>query len=144
MEIFNVVMESKLGLYYISSIIDDKFIKNPPINLNPTQKDKLAKWFGLYSWISSNSFDTDIFDPLTSSVQVVPYVLPMDSSGSFTGMCDKNIIESCIWDKKENPFTRSSIDIKELEQFNKLEDNVKKIAETKNKIKELIGQAKLT
>jgi hypothetical protein len=138
-EIFRLYLSSKLGIYYLASIIEpDQMTK---LILDSEQKAKFIKWYNYYKYINENVSDSDIIDPLTSSILVIPYVIPMDSDFNICNMCDKNIIESYLWEKKENPFTRGELTIEKLREFNILEKNVNLIKNTKSKLKQFITDA---
>jgi hypothetical protein len=137
--IFAMYLSSKLGIYYLASMIELDQMSKLAADLE--HKNKFLKWFNYYKYINLNVSDNDIIDPLTSSILVIPYVLPMDNDFTLYGMCDKNIIESYLWEKKENPFTRGKLTIQQLKEFNNLEKNVNLIKETKNKLKQFISDA---
>jgi len=138
-EIFRLYLSSKLGIYYLASMIEpDQMSK---LVTDPEQKAKFTKWFDYYKYINENVTDSDIMDPLTSSILVIPYVIPMDNDFNLCNMCDKNIIESYLWEKKENPFTRGDLTIEKLREFNSLDKNVDLIKNTKTKLKQFIADA---
>jgi hypothetical protein len=58
-------------------------------------------------------------------------------------VCDKNMMMSCLWTKSENPFTRSSLTIKELEDFNKKDEAVDKLREFNAILKSAIEYSKI-
>ena len=66
----------------------------------------------------------------------------MDNEFTLCDMCDKNIIESCLWEKRENPFTRSFLTIEMLKELNGLEKNIELVKNTKNKVIMIISDAK--
>jgi CRISPR/Cas system-associated protein Cas7 (RAMP superfamily) len=66
----------------------------------------------------------------------------MDNSGKMLQICDKNMIISCIWNKCENPFTRSSLTIEELEKLNENEESIEKIKEFNKILKSAIDFSK--
>ena len=66
----------------------------------------------------------------------------MDNNFTISNICDKNIIESYLWEKNENPFTRSELTIEKLKEFNIIEKNILLIKETKNKLNQIIKDAK--
>ena len=138
-EIFKLYLSSKLGIYYLASMIElDQMSK---LVTNSEQKNKFIKWFNYYKFINDNVSDSDIMDPLTSSILVIPYVIPMDNDFKLCNMCDKNIIESYLWEKNENPFTRGELTVEKLKEFNNLEKNVDLIKNTKIKLKQFIADA---
>lgn len=138
--IFRIYLSSKLGIYYLASMIELKQITKLPVNLE--QNTKFTKWFNYYKYINENIADTDIIDPLTSTVLVIPYLIPMDNNFTICNICDKNIIESYLWEKKENPFTRRELTIEQLKEFNIIEKNILLIKETKSKLNQIIIDAK--
>lgn len=138
--IFKMYLSSKLGIYYLASMIELSQITKLPVNLE--QNTKFTKWFNYYKYINENIADTDIIDPLTSTVLVIPYLIPMDNNFTISNICDKNIIESYLWEKNENPFTRSELTIEKLKEFNIIEKNILLIKETKNKLNQIIKDAK--
>jgi hypothetical protein len=138
--IFRMYLSSKLGIYYLASMIELSQITKLPVNLE--QNTKFTKWFNYYKYINENIADTDIIDPLTSTVLVIPYLIPMDNNFTISNICDKNIIESYLWEKNENPFTRSELTIEKLEEFNTGEKNILLIKETKRKLNQIITDAK--
>lgn len=138
--IFRLYLSSKLGIYYLSSMIElDQISKLPT---NSEQNEKFIKWLNYYKYINDNVSETDITDPLTTSVLVIPYVIPMNNNFTICNMCDKNIIESYLWDKKENPFTRTELTIEKLKDFNNLKKNVDLVKDTKSKLNLFIANAK--
>ena len=125
--IFLIFLENKLGIIYLSSILDEDSVKNLQIPLNEIHKTKLEKWCEIYKKMN-NYIDYDqLIDPITSCTIVSPCVIPMDNSGKMLQICDKNMIISCIWNKCENPFTRSSLTIEELEKLNENEESIEKL-----------------
>ena len=138
--IFKMYLSSKLGIYYLASMIELIQITKLPIDLK--QKTKFVTWFHYYKYINENISDADIIDPLTSSVLVIPYLIPMDNNFTICKMCDKNIIESYLWEKKENPFTRNELTIDKLKEFNFRENNILSIKEIKTKLNQIITNAK--
>ena len=138
-EIFRLYLSSKLGIYYLASMIELKQMSKLVTDLE--HKNKFIKWFNYYKYINDNVSDTDITDPLTSSILVIPYVMPMDNDFVLCNMCDKNIIESYLWEKNENPFTRGELTIEKLKEFNSLEKNLILIKNTKIKLKQFITEA---
>jgi hypothetical protein len=121
-------------------MISQENILKLPITQNQTEK--FLKYFNYYEHISENIQDMDIIDPISSTVLIIPYVLPMDSDFTMCGMCDKNVIESCLWEKKENPFTRSELTIGMLKEFNSTKKNIELIKNTKKKLNEIICEVK--
>jgi hypothetical protein len=140
--IFRLYLSSRLGIYYLASMIELAEISKLPIDLK--QQTKFVKWFNYYKYINDNTLDADITDPLTSTVLVIPYVIPMDNNFTICNMCDKNVIESYLWEKNENPFTRSELTVGKLRDFNSLKKNVDLIADTKTKLNLIIADAKKT
>ena len=138
-DIFKLYLSSKLGIYYLASMIE--LSQMSKLITDVEQKNKFMKWFNYYKYINENVSDCDIIDPLSSSILVIPYVIPMDNDYRITNMCDKNIIESYLWEKKENPFTRSILTVEKLKEFNNLEKNIDLIKNTKKKLKEFITDA---
>jgi hypothetical protein len=138
--IFRLYLLSRLGIYYLSTMISQENILKLPITQNQTEK--FLKYFNYYEHISENIQDMDIIDPISSTVLIIPYVLPMDSDFTMCGMCDKNVIESCLWEKKENPFTRSELTIGMLKEFNSTKKNIELIKNTKKKLNEIICEVK--
>jgi hypothetical protein len=139
-DIFRSYLSSKLGIYYLASMIELDQIKKLPVSLE--QNEKFVLWFNYYKYINDNMDTTDITDPLTSTILVIPYVIPMDNAFIISNICDKNIIESYLWEKKENPFTRSELTIERLKDFNSEEKNILMIKETKTKLNKYISEAK--
>lgn len=138
-EIFRLYLSSKLGIYYLASMIELKEMSK--LVTDQEHKNKFIKWFNYYKYINDNVSDSDIMDPLTSSILVIPYVMPMDNDFVLCNMCDKNIIESYLWEKNENPFTRGELTIEKLKGFNSLEKNLILIKNTKIKLKQFITDA---
>jgi hypothetical protein len=138
--IFRMYLSSKLGINYLSSMIEEEYIFKLPANTE--QIEKFLKWFKYYKYISDNINDTGILDQISSTVLVIPYVLPMDTEFTLCDICDKNIIESCLWEKRENPFTRSFLTIDMLKELNGLEKNIELVKNTKIKLNAIIGDAK--
>jgi hypothetical protein len=138
--IFKMYLSSKLGIYYLASMIELSQITKLPVNLE--QSNKFTKWFNYYKYINENIADTNIIDPLTSTVLVIPYLIPMDNNFTICNICDKNIIESYLWEKNENPFTRSELTIEQLKEFNIIEKNILLIKEIKSKLNQIIIDAK--
>lgn len=138
-DIFKLYLSSKLGIYYLASMIE--LTQMSKLITDVEQKNKFMKWFNYYKYINDNVSDCDIIDPLSSSILVIPYVIPMDNDYRITNMCDKNIIESYLWEKNENPFTRSILTVEKLKEFNNLEKNIDLIKNTKKKLKEFITDA---
>ncbi len=77
-----------------------------------------------------------ILDPITSSIIVVPCVIPP------LQVCDKNMIMSCLWNKPENPFTKLPLTIQEFKEFNEQVESQIKNKETHNILKEAIAFSK--
>jgi hypothetical protein len=127
--IFLILMENKHTIIYLSSTLDEESIKKIQIPLFGENKIKLDTWVQRYKKMNSFEDYDQLLDPITSSAIVVPCVIPMDASGSMLQVCDKNMMMSCLWTKSENPFTRSSLTIKELEDFNKKEEAIEKLKE---------------
>jgi hypothetical protein len=138
-KIFRLYLSSKLGIYYLASMIELEQMEKIVTELE--QKKKFIKWFNYYKYINENVSDSDIMDPLTSSILVVPYVIPMDNDFIMSNICDKNIIESYLWEKNENPFTRGKLTIEKLREFNELEKNLELVKNTKIKLKQFINDA---
>lgn len=138
-EIFRLYLSSKLGIYYLASMIELKQMSKLVTDLE--HKNKFIKWFNYYKYINDNVSDSDITDPLTSSILVIPYVMPIDNDFVLCNMCDKNIIESYLWEKNENPFTRGELTIEKLKEFNSLEKNLILIKNAKIKLKQFITEA---
>ncbi len=136
--IFHVLINSRFGVYYLSSMIEDD-IKTRMIELmNPEQIARFEKYYSVYKKISDVSDDPEIIDPLTSTVIVIPFVIPMNEDGSVTSPCDKYVLESYLWSKKQNPFNRKELTIQMFEEFNQTQESVQKIAEVKAKLKGLV------
>jgi hypothetical protein len=121
-------------------MIEIEQIKKLPVSLE--QNKKFISWFNYYKYINDNMDTTDVSDPLTSTILVIPYVIPMDNAFTISNICDKNIIESYLWEKKENPFTRSELTIERLKEFNSEERNMQMIKDTKTKLNKFISDAK--
>jgi hypothetical protein len=140
--IFLSLFENKLGIIYLSSILDEITMKKLQIPLSDENKSKLLKWFEIYKKMNNFSDYDQIVDPITSCTIVTPCVIPMDNSGKMLQICDKNMIISCIWNKCENPFTRSSLTIEELEKLNENEESIEKIKEFNKILKSAIDFSK--
>jgi hypothetical protein len=140
--IFLSLLENKLGIIYLSSILDDGTIKNLQIPLSEDNKLKLLKWCEIYKKMNNFSDYDQLVDPITSCTIVTPCVIPMDNSGKMLQICDKNMIISYIWNKSENPFTRSSLTIEELEKLNENEESIEKIKEFNKILKSAIDFSK--
>ena len=141
--IFNLLMENKHTIIYLSSTLDEESIKKIQIPLFGENKIKLDTWVQRYKKMNSFEDYDQLLDPITSSAIVVPCVIPMDASGSMLQVCDKNMMMSCLWTKSENPFTRSSLTIKELEDFNKKDEAVDKLREFNAILKSAIEYSKI-
>lgn len=141
-KIFLLLMENKHTIIYLSSTLDEESIKKIQIPLYGENKDKLDTWVQRYKKMNSYEDYDQLLDPITSATIVVPCVIPMDISGSMLQVCDKNMMMSCLWTKSENPFTRSSLSIKELEDFNKKEGAVQKLKEFNTVLKSAIEYSK--
>ncbi len=141
--IFVTHMSSRYGIYYLSSMIDESKKDKLQVLLTEEQATKLVKWYKTYKYINDNIFDSDIVDPLTSTVLVIPNVFPMsaDNNTDNIGICDKYVFEAYLWEKKENPFTRSELTISKFEEFNSLPVFTKKINEVKAKLREHVKHA---
>lgn len=138
--IFIIYNLNSSSLNYLASILDEKKIDTIP--LLPEQKANLLKNIKYYKHIYDNVSDEDVYDGISSTVIIEPYVLPMNIDKTYTGMCDKNVIETCIWDTKTNPFTRSPIDIETLADFNMSEENIEKRRNTRVKLSEILESVK--
>jgi hypothetical protein len=137
--IFSNIINNKYTIIYLCSMLEKEDIINIKIPLTQENKDKLTKWMNIYKSLNTNY---DLIDPITSCVIVIPCVIPMDLTGSMIQICDKNMLMSYLWDKSENPFTRSSLTITDLEEFNKKEESIIKLKEFKAILKEAIKNAK--
>ena len=60
----------------------------------------------------------------------------MNADGTMLQVCDKYMLSSYLWTTPINPFTRLSLTIEELEEFNKQEDSIQKLAEFNSKLKD--------
>lgn len=141
--IFLLLMENKHTIIYLSSTLDEESIKKIQIPLFGENKIKLDTWVQRYKKMNSFEDYDQLLDPITSSTIVVPCVIPMDVNGSMLQVCDKNMMMSCLWTKSENPFTRSSLTIKELEDFNKKDEAVDKLREFNAILKSAIEYSKI-
>lgn len=141
--IFVTHMSSRYGIYYLSSMIDESKKSKLQVLLTEEQATKLVKWYKIYKYINDNVYDSDIVDPLTSTVLVIPSVFPMnaDNNTDNIGICDKYVFEAYLWEKKENPFTRSELTISKFEEFNTLAVFTDKINEVKAKLREHVKHA---
>jgi hypothetical protein len=137
--IFSNIINNKYTIIYLCSMLEKEDIINIKIPLTQENKDKLMKWMNIYKSLNTNY---DLIDPITSCVIVIPCVIPMDLTGSMTQICDKNMLMSYLWDKAENPFTRSPLTIADLDEFNKKEESIIKLKEFKAVLKEEIIKAK--
>lgn len=141
--IFSTHMSSKFGIYYLSSMIEDTKLLKLQTLLTEDKAFKLVKWYKIYKYINDNVYDSDILDPLTSTVLVIPSVFPMSADNNIynVGICDKYIFEAYLWIKNENPFTRSELTISTFEEFNSQLVLTEKINEINAKLKEYVKQA---
>ncbi len=140
--IFMTHMSSRFGIYYISSMIDQAKLFKLQTLLDEENSQKLDKWFKVYKHINDNVFDSDIVDPLTSTVLVIPSVFPMSMDDPDNiGICDKNVFGAYLWEKKENPFTRSELTIQAFEEFASQSKYKTRIDEIKGKLREYVKQA---
>jgi hypothetical protein len=137
--IFSQILTNKHTIIYLCSMLEESALKNIKLPLIHENKEKLITWTKIYKKL--NSID-ELIDPITSCVIVIPCVIPMDMSGTMLQVCDKNMLMSYLWDKAENPFTRSSLTIDELEEFNKKEESLEKLKEFKSILKKEISDAK--
>ncbi len=139
--IFTTHMSSRHGIYYLSSMIDEAKMTKLQTLLTEEQAGKLTKWYKVYKHINDNVFDSDIVDPLTSTVLVIPSVFPMSTDDPDNiGICDKHVFGAYLWEKKENPFTRSELTIQAFEEFTTQPRYLDKINEVKAKLREYVKQ----
>ena len=139
--IFSQILNNKHTIIYLCSMLEEDTLQNITFKLPliKENKEKLITWTKIYKKL--NNID-ELIDPITSCVIVIPCVIPMDTTGSMLQVCDKNMLMSYLWDKVENPFTRSSLTIEELEEFNKKEESLEKLKEFKAILKKEIFDAK--
>ena len=89
------------------------------ISLNIQQKDMIELWIKIYSKIKESEFYDEFIDQITSCVIVKPCFIPMNADGTMIQICDEYMISSYLWTTPINPFTRTSLSISELMEFNK-------------------------
>ena len=77
----------------------------------------------------------EIIDPLTSAIIVFPCVVPLDNDAKMTIVCDINMLNTYLWSKPENPFTRHELSIEELLTFNKTDTSISKVKEVTDKLR---------
>lgn len=113
------LLQHKLTIIYLCSIKEEEYLLNMKIFLNMQQKDNIKLWIKIYSKIKESEFYDEFIDQITSCVIVKPCFIPMNADGTMIQVCDEYMISSYLWTTPVNPFTRTSLSISELMEFNK-------------------------
>jgi len=138
--LFNsVISYNKLSLIYMANTLsEENSIDHIIPYLSSPQLKKLQQWTEIYK----TEVDEDLTDPLTSCMVVKPCFIPIDAEGNMVQVCDLFMLCTYLWSKPENPFTRQSLSIDDVLQFN-LKDEIKiKHEITMEKLKKLILEKK--
>lgn len=120
-DIFFILIKNKLSIIYLCSIKDELYLSNIKIPLSIGDRSKISEWTKIYSKISSYEFYDEFIDHLTSCIIVKPCFIPMNEDGTMIQVCDEYMLSSYLWTTPINPFTRLSLTINELKEFNKNE-----------------------
>jgi hypothetical protein len=113
--IFCVLLEHRLTIIYMATTLDGN-ISNK-LYLTSEQYDKFVLWSNIYKKISESSHD-ELTDPLTTTCIVDPCFISMNKENTILQVCDINMLQSYLWTKPENPFTREPLSVEDLENFN--------------------------
>lgn len=133
-EIFIILLQNKFLIIYMAATLDGKINENVP--LNKEQYDKFVRWSNIYK----ENIDDELIDPLTSTCIVEPCYISMNKDATMIQACDKYMLESYLWTKPENPFTREPLTITDLNIFNNLPHIKNNIKEFKCKLKEFFNK----
>ncbi len=74
-----------------------------------------------------------ILDPITCTPMNDPILLPDMEEYKSNFFMDRKVIYNILMNKEENPYTKNKLTIKDVEEYNKRDDIIKKIKEFKNK-----------
>jgi len=138
--LFNSVLSNnKLSLIYMANTLSEEisldYVKS---YISSTQLEKLQQWAEIYK----TEADEDLTDPLTSCLVVKPCFIPIDVDGNMIQVCDLYMLCTYLWSKPENPFTRQTLSIDDVMQFNQKEPIKLKYETTMEKLKKLILEKK--
>jgi hypothetical protein len=136
--IFRQILTNELATIYIAGFFNSvEELNESKIPMDEEHREQILKWIQNYKKISDSPDQDSITDPLTSATIIVPCLVPLNADSSLVQHCDKNMLYSYLWTKPENPFTRQSLTIQEVDKFNSLDINIDKIVSivgTVNKI----------
>jgi hypothetical protein len=136
--IFRQILTNELATIYIAGFFNSvEELNESKIPMDEEHRAQILKWIQNYKKISDSPDQDSITDPLTSATIIVPCLVPLNADSSLVQHCDKNMLYSYLWTKPENPFTRQSLTIQEVDKFNSLDINIDKIVSivgTVNKI----------
>jgi hypothetical protein len=136
--IFRQILTNELATIYIAGFFNSvEELNESKIPMDEEHRAQILKWIQNYKKISDSPDQDSITDPLTSATIIVPCLVPLNADSTLVQHCDKNMLYSYLWTKPENPFTRQSLTIQEVDKFNSLDINIDKIVSivgTVNKI----------
>ena len=141
-DIFFILIKNKLSIIYLCSIKDELYLSNIKIPLSMGNRAKITEWTTIYSKISSYEFYDEFIDQLTSCIIVKPCFIPMNEDGTMIQVCDEYMLSSYLWTTPINPFTRMSLTINELKEFNKNEQCLQEKHKFMQKLKDGIKFSK--
>ncbi len=143
--IFTVLFQNKLSSIYLACTNDKDTVERIvngrlSIVFNKELKDRIILWSNIYNKMNDHSNSFELSDNITNCFVVKPYMLPIDESNY--QLCDKYMISTYLWSKPENPYTRSSLTIKELDTFNSTEKITHEIQKITTLLKLTIEECK--
>lgn len=143
--IFTIFFNNKLSSIYFACTNDidtiDKIINGKlSIVFNKELRDRIIIWSNIYNKMNDHDKSFELSDNITNCFVVKPYMLPIDEFNY--QLCDKYMISTYLWSKPENPYTRSSLTIKELDTFNSTEKITHEIQKITTLLKLTIEECK--
>ena len=135
-EIFLILMNNKLSIIYLCSIKDSSYLLNINASITEFQKDKIKEWTSIYSKMTTYEYYDEFIDQLTSCIIVIPCCIPLNTEGTILQICDEYMLSSYLWTTPINPYTRISLSLDELKEFNKKEHCIYEIKKFMSKLKD--------
>jgi hypothetical protein len=107
----------------VQSVVDDKF----RMIFHEKKRSQIKEIICENKQIEEMDDNNTRIDPITNNTIVIFCLIPMDNDHKITAVCDKYAIQSCLWNKPENPFTRQPLNLNDLDTFNQRPENKEKI-----------------